>query len=103
MSSRMSAICLFHKSFVYLRCVTSTTVNQDCSDYSLLIIHQLWQMNILRQIRTQIYGCMNNNFVIKFHYIYYNYKPNSKDYDERGLGVHFIQGQWYAVIQRTYF
>lgn len=46
---------------------------------------------------------MNNNFVIKFHYIYHNYKPNSKDYDERGLGVHFIQGQWYAVIQRTYF
>ena len=47
--------------------------------------------------------CMNNNFVIKFHYIYHNYKPNSKDYDERGLGVHSIQGQWYAVIQRTYF
>ena len=47
--------------------------------------------------------CMNNNFVIKFLYVTHNFKHNSKDYDERGLGVHFIQGQWYAIIQRTYF
>ncbi len=46
---------------------------------------------------------MVNNFVIKFLYVNHNYKYNSKNYDERGLGVHLIQGQWYAVIQRTYF
>lgn len=45
---------------------------------------------------------MVKNFAIKFLYINHNYKPNSKDYDERGLGVHFIQGQWYALVQRTY-
>lgn len=44
-----------------------------------------------------------NNFVIKFLYLNHNHKPNSKDYDKRGLGLHLIQGQWYAVIQRTYF
>lgn len=46
---------------------------------------------------------MVNNFAIKFLYINHNYKPNCKDYDDKGLGVHFINGQWYAVIQRTYF
>lgn len=46
---------------------------------------------------------MIKNFEIKFLYINHNYKHNSKNYDERGLGVRFIQGQWYAVVQRTYF
>lgn len=46
---------------------------------------------------------LRNNFVIKFLYLNHNYKPNSKDCDERGLGLHLIQGQWYAVIQRTFF
>ena len=46
---------------------------------------------------------MYNNFGIKFLYINHNYKPNSKDYDERGLGVHLIKGQLYAVVQRPYF
>lgn len=46
---------------------------------------------------------LRNNFVIKFLYVNYNYNPNSKDYDERGLGLHLIQGQWYGVIQRTFF
>lgn len=46
---------------------------------------------------------MNNNFAIKYLFINHNYKLNSKDYDERGLGVHLIQGQLYAVVQRTYF
>lgn len=46
---------------------------------------------------------MVNNFVIKTLYIYHNYKPTGKNYDERGLGLHLIQGEWYAVIQRTYF
>lgn len=47
--------------------------------------------------------CMNNNFVIKYLYIYHNFKPKGKDYDERGLGVHRIDGYWYAVVQRTYY
>ena len=46
---------------------------------------------------------MVNNFVIKYLYITHNYKPNSTNYDERGLSVCFIDGQLYAVIQRTYF
>lgn len=46
---------------------------------------------------------MVNNFVIKILYINHNYTHNSKNYDERGLGIHFIRGHWYAVIQRTYF
>lgn len=46
---------------------------------------------------------MVNNFAIKYLFINHNYKPNSKDYDERGLGVHLIKGQLYAVVQRTYF
>lgn len=46
---------------------------------------------------------MVNNFAIKYLFINHNYKPNSKNYDECGLGVHLIQGQLYAVVQRTYF
>lgn len=47
--------------------------------------------------------CMNNNFAIKFLYIYHNFKPDSLDYDEQGLGIHLIRGCWYAVVQRTYY
>lgn len=46
---------------------------------------------------------MVNNFAIKYLFINHNYKPNGKNYDECGLGVHLIQGQLYAVVQRTYF
>lgn len=46
---------------------------------------------------------MVKNFAIKYLFINHNYKPNSKNYDECGLGVHLIQGQLYAVVQRTYF
>jgi len=45
----------------------------------------------------------SNKYMIKFHYIYNNFKPNSRDYDERGLGLYNFKGQWYAIIQRTYF
>lgn len=46
---------------------------------------------------------MVNNFAIKYLFINHNYKPNGKNYDECGLGVYLIQGQLYAVVQRTYF
>jgi|GEM_PF-6876574 hypothetical protein len=32
-----------------------------------------------------------------------NFNPNSKDYDERGIGIHYYQGRYVAVVLRTYF
>ncbi len=46
---------------------------------------------------------MVNNFVIEYLYIYHNYKHNSKDYDERGIGIYLINGRYTAVILRNYF
>lgn len=46
---------------------------------------------------------VDKNFVIEILYIHHNFKPNSKVYDERGLGLHLIKGHWYAVVHRTYF
>lgn len=60
--------------------------------------NQLQNTNSKKTIRFMV-----NNFVIKTLYIYHNYKPTGKNYDERGLGLHLIQGEWFAVIQRTYF
>lgn len=46
---------------------------------------------------------IQSNNMIKFYYIFQNFKSDSRDYDERGLGLHYINGQWYAIVQRTYF
>lgn len=46
---------------------------------------------------------MYNNFGIEFRYIYSNYNPFSNNYDERGVGVHYINGRFYAVVLRTYY
>lgn len=35
--------------------------------------------------------------------IYSNYNPHSKDYDERGIGIHRINGVLTAVVLRTYY
>lgn len=48
-----------------------------------------------------LYG--NNNLAIPRLYICYNYKPNSTYYDERGLGVQYVDGWLYVVSVRNYY
>jgi len=48
-----------------------------------------------------LYG--NNNLAIKSLHICYNYKPNSNDYDESGIGLRYIEGNVYMVTERNYY
>lgn len=46
---------------------------------------------------------IRNNFGVKILYICHNFKPNGKDYDERGIGWGYIRGKEYPIVQRTYY
>ena len=46
---------------------------------------------------------IRNNFGVKILYIYHNYKPNGKDYDERCIGWGYMKGRPYPIIKRTYY
>lgn len=45
----------------------------------------------------------NTNQSIPSIYICYNYKPNNKSYDERGVGLCIYNGRYHKVSLRTYF
>lgn len=45
----------------------------------------------------------SNNLAIPRLYICYNYKPNSTDYDERGIGLRYVDEKLRIVIERTYY
>ena len=48
-----------------------------------------------------LYG--SNNFGLPRLYICYNYKPNSDNYDERGVGLRYVDGRWCVVTERNYY
>lgn len=43
------------------------------------------------------------NFGIKALYIFHNYNPFSKDYDEKCIGWGYENGRECPIIQRTYY
>ena len=97
MSSRMSAICVFHKSFVSLRCVSSTTVKQDCPIYSLLIYSPIMaNEHLATDLETIFIEFITEERILRLNkaiqMVYGGEMPRGAVYSENGRLVHVIEG-----------